>query len=628
MPARNLFFTLGICLLASAAAAQPVRLDSARVAAFLDGQMAAHLDGKHIAGATVSVVHKGRLLFSKGYGYADWTSRQPVQAGKTMFRIGSISKTFIWTAVMQLVKQGKLDLKADINQYCKDFQIASAFSKPITLLDLMNHTPGFEDKVIGLFAKSPDRLRPLGDIIREEMPARIWPPGEIASYSNHGSAMAAYIVEQVSGLSWDEYVEKHIIRPLFMNHTTFRQPLPDTLAADISKGYQWAETRMVEKPFEYVPLAPVGAASATANDMARYMLAHLQLGTYDSVSILDTLTAREMQSVSFRHAPGLNPMRHGLMDYSRGGQLIFGHGGDTEWFHSLMVLFPEHQIGLFVSFNTSTGGGTSDLLLNGFVREFFPAPEIPIIKPDSTKREALERFAGAYRINRFTRTDVAKVAALTGTFNVSVTPEGYLKTDFSEEQLWIQTDSMSFREQNGEDRMVFRADEKGKITHFFLSSLPILAFERAPVQDQIPFTAGLMGSSLLFMLLALIGWPLGARWRSRYRVNARNANLLPAGARLTAWITALLFVVFALGFAFIISSASPVYGMPAGLKPLMALPWLIGLLTLASGWQMLKIWTKGKGRLFARLGYTLLFLGFVATLWCLFHWNMVLMPAI
>ncbi len=267
---------------------QTIRLDSARVASFMDGMMAAQLKNKHLAGASVAIVQNGKLLFAKGYGYADLERKTPVDPGKTLFRIGSISKTFIWTSVMQLVQQGKLDLNADINTYCKDFQIPANFPQPVTLLDLMNHNPGFEDRVLGLFAKSPESLKPLGEILREEMPRRVWAPGTISAYSNHGSGMAAYIVEQASGLSWDDYVEKHILQPLHMNHTTFRQPVPEALASGLSKGYTWQNGRFQSGDFEYVPLAPVGAASATAKDMARFMIAHLQYGKLDTVRILDS----------------------------------------------------------------------------------------------------------------------------------------------------------------------------------------------------------------------------------------------------------------------------------------------------------------------------------------------------
>lgn len=603
---------------------QTIRLDSARVASFMDGMMAAQMKNKHLAGASVAIVQNGKLLFTKGYGYADLEKKTPADPGKTLFRIGSISKTFIWTSVMQLVQQGKLDLNADINTYCKDFQIPANFPQPVTLLDLMNHNPGFEDRVLGLFGKSPQTLKPLGEIIREEMPRRIWAPGIISAYSNHGSGMAAYIVEQASGLSWDDYVEKNILRPLNMNHTTFRQPVPEALASGLSKGYKWQNGRFQSGDFEYVPLAPVGAASATAKDMARFMIAHLQYGKLDTVRILDSLTAREMQRPSFRHATDMNPMRHGFMDISRYGQEIFGHGGDTELFHALMALFPAHQIGIFVSFNSAEGSEAYQKTMEAFLEYFFPEPGLSNLKPDARQADALKKFEGVYRANRFTRSDFTKVAALMSPpVEVAITPEGYLETRSpGQTQRWVQEGKLLFREDSSPERIAFRVDDSGEITHMFLSEMPILALERIPVLDRPGANIGLFGISLGILLLALIGWPVGAMARRRYGIRAVKANLLPASARWIAWLAALSMVVFLIGVAMQVKGAETVlYGLSPQLKNWLFLPWGIGVLSLGVLWHTLMIWGNGRGRIGARLGYTLVFLALAALFWLLVHWQ-------
>src|SRR5262249_29221696 len=157
-----------------------------------------------------------------------------------MFRIASISKLFTWTAVMQQAEAGKLDLDADVNTYMKDVKIPPAFDKPVTLKNLLTHTPGFEDYVIGLFAHKPEEMRPLAEVLKTQMPARVRPPGTIASYSNHGTAMAGYAVACVSGQSWEDYVEQRILKPLGMEHTLVRQPAEDKLPEGMSKGYKWA----------------------------------------------------------------------------------------------------------------------------------------------------------------------------------------------------------------------------------------------------------------------------------------------------------------------------------------------------------------------------------------------------
>ena len=212
------------------------KLTAADVEAFLDGIMPQQLATNDIAGATISVVKDGKILFAKGYGYSDVANKTPVDPDKTLFRPGSVSKLFTWTAVMQFVEQGKLDLNKDVNEYL-DFKIPEAFGKPITLKDILTHTPGFEEQLKDLFTfnqQSPN----LGEYVKTHIPRRIFPPGKVPAYSNYGTAIAGYIVERVSGQPFNEYIEEHIFKPLEMNNSTFRQPLPENLAPQMSKGYK------------------------------------------------------------------------------------------------------------------------------------------------------------------------------------------------------------------------------------------------------------------------------------------------------------------------------------------------------------------------------------------------------
>src|SRR5581483_3903114 len=166
------------------------------VSAFLDGLMPQQLAKDDIAGAVISVVKDGKVIFAKGYGYSDVKAKTPVSADNTLFRPGSISKLFTWTAVMQQVEQGKLDLDRDVNDYL-DFKIPAKFGKPITLRNIMTHTPGFEETIEELFVKDAKDLKPLGDYLKQHLPTRIYPPGSTPAYSNYATAMAGYIVQRV-----------------------------------------------------------------------------------------------------------------------------------------------------------------------------------------------------------------------------------------------------------------------------------------------------------------------------------------------------------------------------------------------------------------------------------------------
>jgi len=198
-------------------------LDVSRLEALVDGVMATHLKDQQIPGATLAIVQNGQLVLAKGYGYADLAKLQPVDPQNTLFRPGSVSKLVVWTAVMQMVEQSKLDLEADVNKYLKKFKIPGTFPEPIRLKHLMTHTPGFEDSEIRLFVPKYSDLDTLEEYLIKQMPARIWAPGIRPAYSNYGTTLAAYLVQVVSGIPFGQYVKENIFEPLGMAQSTFDQ---------------------------------------------------------------------------------------------------------------------------------------------------------------------------------------------------------------------------------------------------------------------------------------------------------------------------------------------------------------------------------------------------------------------
>ncbi len=259
------------------------QLTPADLAAWLDGYMPYAIKTGDIAGAVVVIVKDGQVLAERGYGYADVAKRTPVDPQRTLFRPGSVSKLVTWTAVMQLVEQGKLDLDRDVNAYL-DFKIPPRDGKPVTLRNIMTHTGGFEEAVKNIMFYDPAKLDSLGNYLKAWTPARIFAPGTTPAYSNYATALAGYIVERVSGQSFDDYVDRNIFAPLGMDHSTFRQPLPKRLAATMSKGYTLGSDEASK--YEIVGPAPAGSLASTGADMARFMIAHLEQGELDGKRIL------------------------------------------------------------------------------------------------------------------------------------------------------------------------------------------------------------------------------------------------------------------------------------------------------------------------------------------------------
>jgi CubicO group peptidase (beta-lactamase class C family) len=503
--------------------------------AFLDGIMPLQLATHDIAGATIAVVKNGQVLLAKGYGYADVEKKTPVSAEETLFRVGSVSKLFTWTAVMQLVEEDKLNLDSDVNSYL-DFKIPDAFGQPITLKNLLTHTPGFEEQVKDLFtvgSESPN----LEAYIETHIPTRIYPPGKVPAYSNYGASLAGYIVERVSGRPFNEYIEEKIFKPLGMNHSTFRQPLASTVLAGMSKGYVLASAG--PKPFEMVVPFPAGSLSSTAADMARFMIAHLQDGRSGDASILRPETARLMHSRLFDLDQGANAMAHGFYEESRNGHRIIGHAGDTVYFHTDLHLIPDAGVGLFVSHNSA--GRSQPLprtaLWEMFLDRYFPPTSSPGPVLGSAKEDA-KTVSGTYILSRRSETSFLKTAALIGEFSVSPLPDGMIEVaqltgPNGKPKRWREVARMTFLEENGHDRLIFKPDSNGRMQ--LILPYPFFVGQRVGFFENNKVLLTVIGVSLAIMLLTLLLWPIGWLVRRHYggRLNLTPlARLLRVGVRL------------------------------------------------------------------------------------------------
>ena len=576
--------------------------DSAEIEAFIDGTMAAFLRDKHIAGATISVVKNGSLFFAKGYGYADVAAKKPVDPAKTQFRIGSISKLFTWTAVMQLVEQGKLDLDRDVNEYL-DFKIPATYPEPITLKHILAHTPGFEEDGRDLFTEDPAHMAPMKEWLASHMPARVRAPGTFSSYSNYATAVAGSIVERVSGLSFDDYIEQRILTPLGMTQTTTRQPLPERFAADMSLGYQWDQGRYDPKKWEIITgAAPAGSMSASATDMAKFMLAHLGNGALGDARILADSTARRMYSRLQGHDDRLPGFAHGFYEQSSHGLRIYGHGGDTQWFHSDLALIPSENVGLFISTNTNTGGSISfRAVVDAFLDHYYPE-DLAVITPTPEAKAGAARYAGEYLFNRNSYSTFQKVLGLVSTINVAAAEDGALvtSTPFGPLRL-IGVDSMLFRDAVSGDLVAFRADASGRITHGFLSMAPMMVLEKqtglfAPRASQV-----MLGLGVLTFLGILVS--AGLRFfRRRSGTEPAAAPTIASGRRVMA-LVALLQVGFLVVFGIVLAGMAK--GLPSGaptsLKIGLIFPVVGAILTAAALWIGITQWRKAEGTTGARL---------------------------
>jgi CubicO group peptidase (beta-lactamase class C family) len=499
-------------------------LGATDVETWLDGYMPYALHSGDIAGAVVAVVKNGEVLFERGYGYADYDKRVSVDAKLTLFRWGSVSKLLTWTAVMQLVEQGKLDLDADVNQYL-DFKIPPREGKPVTLRNIMTHTGGFEERLKGLIGAEPDGVMPLDEFVKLYIPARIYAPGETPAYSNTATAIAGYIVARVSGVPFDDYIDKHVFEPLQMRNATFRQPLPAALKPNVSNGYRVAS--LPPKAFEIVGPAPAGSLSASGEDMTHFMIAHLQKGRYGSGQILKEETAEQMHTTALTILPRVNRMALGFYEDNYNGHRVIAHGGDTQWFHSDLHLFIDDGVGLLISMNSVGKDGAAQevrsQLFHEFADRYFPGPAADGKVDATAAAEHAGMIAGRYSVSR--RVDTSFVSLLylaeqaTATDNGDGTISVSSATSPSQVPLkWREIAPFIWREEHGKDLLSARV-ENGRVVRFaFGEGSPFDQYLRTPWNKSGAWWTPAMALSVLLLLLTAVAWPLSALTRRHYGV--------------------------------------------------------------------------------------------------------------
>ncbi|MBC8092244.1 MAG: beta-lactamase family protein [Pseudonocardia sp.] len=601
-------------------------LDRADVEAWLDGMLPPALERSDIAGAAVAVVHDGQVLTSRGYGYADSGSDgaepQPVDADRTLFRVGSVSKVFAATAVLQLVELGAIDLDADVQRYL-DFPLPRTFDEPVTMRHLLTHTAGFEERVSGLIGLGESTVD-LRDVVAVDPPEQVFEPGTVPAYSNYGYALAGYVVERVTGTPFADHVDRTMLDRAGMASSSFAQPLPPELGSRLSQGYATASD--APGPFETVRPAPAGALSASATDMARFMLAQLgEPGSGEPLLDPDTL--------ALMREPGLDPtslgtlaggprMTLGMFDESRNGRRIVGHGGDTQFFHSHLQLYPDDRTGVFVTFNSSGRGAADTLelrqsLLSGFADRYFPAAAAASRPAPGAAMGPAAMAEGSYESSRSPYSTFLSALGVAGQTVVTARPDGTVLIEpapgtvypavFEQVEPWV------WREVGGQRVVTMRAVGDRVEALGFESAFTLLRTE--PGRDARVALPVILSSAAV-LLIGLVAWPIGAGLRRRHpRPAPDSSGRLGRTARTLTRIAAASAVLALAGWMVVVVSIAGLTDVPEpAIRALQVAQWvaLVGLLPAAVRLVLLVRHRAGRARI---LGNAVRFLALAGTAW-------------
>ncbi|AEH39251.1 serine hydrolase domain-containing protein [Halopiger xanaduensis] len=490
--------------------------NSDELEAFVDEVMAKRI-GTTTPGATVAIVSGDRPVLTKGYGAADVDADDPVRADKTMFRVGSVGKLVTYTAVMQGVERGVLDLNVDVNTYLDDSEVTvpDTYDDPVTLRHLGTHTAGFESALDPDIVADPADLDSLETVLTEQQRSRIRPPGEHVGYSNYGAALAGHIVAEAHETTFDEYVLSKIFEPLGMTHSTFAQPVSDDQPGDlaaphVSDGESFTVTNDV-----YINMRPAGSLSATATDMAAFMSAHLGGGSIDDRRILDTATAELMHSRHHVRHPAVTNWRYGFHEYGNPDANLIAHSGGTVNFTSHLLLAPDHDVGIFVAYNSNPSelpAAVVEEIVEEYGHQPAPTPPIPTSEPGG--RERAETVAGEYSLSYLPQSGPLQVVDLLEHMTVEPADNGDLRTTTLEgdARKWIETEPYVYEEIGGHDVLAFEVTD-GAVNVLNMSSEPTGVYQPVPFHERQLVSGGVLGTAIFGFGLSLVGWGGHSAWR-------------------------------------------------------------------------------------------------------------------
>lgn len=591
------------------------------------------LSNSHVPGAVISVVKDGKLFFAKGYGYANVEQQIPVEADKTLFRVASLSKLITATAAMQLYEQGKLNLDGDVNQYLRSFQLQNPFSEPVKVAQLMTHTDGTTKRLIGIAAPTAAEMEPLGDYLAEQMPPIVYPPGKLYSYSSHSTALLGYLVEQIAGMPFVQYVDRNIFQPLGMNRSTFLQPLPPSLANNLAIGYQYQSSKYQQVPFLYLNIAPAAAMSTTATDMANFMIAHLQLGRYQNSDILQPQTAQLMHKQHFTFHPLTPGTGYSFRERIENNLRAIGHLGSLRGYSSSMTLLPDRNIGIFIASNSFSG--IHGKFLSQFFDRYFPAPQELATKPIALQASDLDRFTGTYWDLEYPRHTFLKLA---GTFkhinivksndgnNLVVKTPGLFFMGNPDRIELLPVDLPVFQRATDDAFVVFSEDSGSKAEFVYNPIYPkIGAYRRVPWYETVWVQMGVLIFCVLVFLSASFVYPILPLFR-RLRGHSFKVQRSLYWAWIIAGLVGTLNLVFLIGLPlslWLMGVWKLAYGVPAFAIAFFCLPIITTALTLGLLAFTVLSWQKSYWSLGQRSHYALITFASLVFTPFLLDWNLL-----
>ena len=552
---------------------------------FLDGVFQQQLEDSDIPGIMAVAVDKDGLIYSNSFGHADLAENKELEPGETLVRTGSTGKIFTWLALLQQAEAGNLDLEEDINYYLpENLQFDYDENEPIRVIDLMSHTPGFEDIQLGILSPSIEDLVSLEDYLHDTRPEIVREPGEIPAYSNYGTTLAGYIIERVTGLSYHEYLERNIFRPLRMYNTSSRQDIftDSEIAINISSGYFNDNGFLQPGEFEIFQEYPAGGHTVTGYDMANFMLGILNGGELLGWRFLSEEYNDKLFERIFSIDDEMAGWTHGLMELNLKNQTIYWHGGDTLQFHTGIFFIPEEEKAIFVAYN-GPGGTMARLdLINALDRQYFSKEDYqPVV---SGEELISQDYQGEYLSSRRNYSTPEKLISRLSQIRISIV-DNHLIVDAHEKDKYYKLEEDRFINHSGNEIIKFYRDEEGSIDYFAYQNNPTNVFTKTSLLESSRLHLLIIGLVLLVLLVTPIS-NLISLFKNKTVSSFNDRDKIPAWPGIIFSMVGLAFSIFQVRI-FLYLMDNP-YSWPDYTGLVSLVPILMILLLLLMVYQLIK----------------------------------------
>lgn len=546
----------------------------------IDSTFQSMMGSEQVPGAIFVLVSADSILKMAGYGLADLEKQIPVDPVQTLFKVASVSKGVTATAIMRAVDRGIVDLDTDVNTYLKSFKLQPSISPPVTLHHLLTHTSGVDTEGPGRRTLDLESLGSMPRHFARHFPNRVMPPGEMLAYSNYGGSLGGCIMEEISGIPFNQWMDQNLFEPLEMTNSTFA---PSIVPEDnLAKGYFYHNEKYNAAPIEYTKTIAGSMLMTTARDMGHFLMMHLGKGQFKGKQFFSTETADKMHKRQYAAMPQMEGTTLGLYEMEANGRFIITHSGGFDGYMSQLYLLMEEGIAFFMAFNQRNGGAEINRAIRQLVFDYYLQDSSKVYHPEPIQPISLKPYIGTYQTTGIAQTNLAHMNAFIGRHQWKI-KRGNGDTLMAYGYPYVPIGASTFRLANGEKGYLkFRENENGKISHltfggFFTTHRRLQWYELANLQKFFFF------GGLGLFCTALLVWPI-IFWRYKKEKKSSSTKKYQLGMFLLPVIYLLFFVLIAL------SPHPNRYGVPASFQTLLFFAKLISLLSLTTPILLFHIW--------------------------------------